>query len=359
MRPSPTSPPLDPDDPLLMAVADRMAEGVVIGGRDGRVRFINRAAEQLLGWDAGEPEARSLSSIPVDAETRARLEAPREAWTREATVLAGGAEIPVRLSAQPIVRGGRPAGTLVLLTDLSAVRAAIAERDRARHNDRAKTRSLHMVAHDLSGPLTVLNGYVSLVADGSLDIEELRPYIPVLATQLNHMQRLVQVLLDTARLEEGRIELRRQPLDLGAFVVDMVARMPPLESGHQILVTTSPVELPVLADATRLDSIMRNVISNALKYSAEGTTVTCTLRRDGDSAVAEVADEGAGIAAEDLDRLFTRFGRVGDVRRNPAGVGLGLFLSRELARLHGGDLSVSSELGAGSTFTLRLPLRKP
>ena len=341
-----------------MAVANQMAEGIVVGGRDGRVRFINRAAEQLLGWDAGEPEVRSLTSIPVDAETRARLAATPEAWTREATVLAGGAEIPVRLSAQPILRGGRPGGTLVLLTDLSAERAAIADRDRARQNDRAKTRSLHMVAHDLSGPLTVLNGYVSLVADGSLEIEELAPYIPVLATQLSHMQRLVQVLLDTARLEEGRIELRRQPLDLGVFVVDMVARMPPAESRQQIVVTQAPTALPVLADPVRLDSIIRNVISNALKYSAEGTTITCTLRRDDSSAVAEVADQGAGIAAEDLDRLFTRFGRVGDMRRNPGGVGLGLFLSRELARLHGGDLSVSSELGAGSTFTIRLPLHE-
>ncbi len=152
-----------------------------------------------------------------------------------------------------------------------------------------------MVAHDRGGPLTILNGYISLVLEGSLRVEQLEPYLPTLTDQLEHMQRLVAVLLDTARLEEGRVELRLEPLDLVEFVEAMARRMRRPETGHQLVVRRETSELPILAEP------------NATTKSA--------------------------------------------------GVGLGLFLSRELARLHGGDLDAASEVGKGSRFTLRLPLR--
>ncbi len=231
------------------------------------------------------------------------------------------------------------------------------QRNNARQNDRAKTRTLYMVAHDLSGPITVLNGYLSLVQDGSLALDQLRPYLPVMANQLEHMQRLLQVLLDTARLDEGRLELNLEPLDLGGFVESIVAGLRPVETLHRLVVDRRQPTLPVLADRVRLESIVRNIISNAIKYSPEGTTVICVARSSASNAVLDVVDEGPGISAANLRRLFTRFGRLGDAAAARAGVGLGLFLSRELARLHGGELTASSKPGKGSTFSLRLPLR--
>jgi signal transduction histidine kinase len=341
----------------LKVLGEAMERSVIIVGPEGGLRHTNRAARTLLGWEGAEDVAtRTLDTIPVASPIRTLLRQDPGPWEEETTIEVRGRMIPVLVAKRPIALGGRQAGSLVLMTDLREVSTAIADRDRARRNDRAKTRSLHMVAHDMSGAVTILNGYVSLVLDGTLPIEQLEPYMPILADQLQHMQRLLNVLLDTARMEEGSLELRLEPLDLARFVEDMVSRIRPPETGHQLVVRREVAELPIMADPIRLDSIVRNVVSNAIKYSPEGTAVTCTLRQD-DGATLEVADEGMGIDDDDLHRLFTRFGRVGDLNANPPGVGLGLFLSRELARLHGGDLEVASEVGKGSRFTLRLPLR--
>lgn len=338
-------------DGLLGDILEALDVAVIVADAQGSARHINTRARRLLGWE--EPGDYSLDLLPLAAPAHSRMARDPGPWEEETTAEAGGRSIPVLVAKRPL-----PGGSLVLITDLRDVSSAIAERDRARQTDRAKTRSLHMVAHDLSGPITVLNGYVSLVMDGSISMEQLEPLIPMLGEQLTHMRRLVNVLLDTARLEEGRLELRLQPLDLVSFVDDVVRQLRPPETGHLLVVRREAEALPVLADPDRLDSIVRNVISNAVKYSPEGTSVTCTLRRDG-GAELEVADEGGGIDSADLDRLFTRFGRLGALNGSPPGVGLGLFLSRELARLHGGDLVAASEVGRGSRFTLRLPLREP
>lgn len=338
-------------------LGEAMDKSVIVAGPEGEVHQTNLKARRLLGWEGQHGvAARSLETIPVPPSTRSRLRRDPGPWEEETTIAARDRTVPAVISKQPILVQGRPTGSLVLITDLNDVSTAIAERDRARRNDRAKTRSLHMVVHDMSGAVTVLNGYISLVQDGSIRIDQLEPYVPVLMDQLQHMQRLLNGLLDTARLEEGALEVRLEPLDLGTFVEDMVGKMRAPETGHQLVVRREAADLPVLADPIRLDSIVRNMLSNAVKYSPEGTVVTCTLRIE-DGAALEVADEGSGINQEDLDRLFTRFGRVGDPASNPPGVGLGLFLSRELARLHGGDLQAASEVGKGSRFTLRLPLR--
>ena len=205
---------------------------MIVAGADGRVRHANRRARALFDWDGPAAMAeRSLSSIPITASLRTRLARDAGPWEDEATVVVRDRTIPVRIAARPIESRGRLPATLVLITDLSDVSTVIAERDLARRNDRAKTRSLHMVAHDMGGPLTILNGYVSLVLDGSIGIQQLEPYLPKLADQLEHMRRLVNVLLDTARLEEGRLELRLEPLDLSRYVEHMVGRMRSPETG--------------------------------------------------------------------------------------------------------------------------------
>jgi signal transduction histidine kinase len=342
----------------LLEIADHLSEAVLVTSPDGLIVFSNRKAEMLAGRQLTGAPGVPLDQVPFDPQTRRHLARKRKPWVAEGTLGTPEVDVVVRVAGWPMLKNGRRGGSLLLVTDLGEVPRAIADRDRALQNDRAKTRSLHMVAHDLSGPLTVLKGYVSLVQDGSIRVEALGPRIPVLAKQLSHMQRLVRVLLDTARLEEGRLEIMPQPMDMGQFVRELVADLHPLESGHQIEILDAGEPLPISADRIRLDSIVRNLVTNALKYSDEASLITCQLRRADSQVFLSVADRGAGIAADDLPRLFRRFGRVGDSAQRLPGVGLGLFLSRELARLHGGDLQATSQPGQGSTFTLTLPLRE-
>ncbi len=345
--------------PLAAALADTLTDGILLTDVESRIRHANPAAIELLGWQAGARGSElDTDAIPLDPETLHRLRTATGGWSADASLSIRGETISLHILFEPIAHDGRRVGSVIVLSERGDVRAALKDRDQARENDRAKTRSLHLVAHDLSGPLTVLKGYVALLEGGDLDLEQFSGYIPILSAQIAQIGRLVQAILDTARLEEGRLELLFADLDLVDFVRQLVAGVALVERRHHFIVSPTLAQLPVRADPIRLDSILRNVIMNAVKYSAEGTRITCALTSDHDTARVHIADEGAGIAPADVEFLFTRFGRVGNLMTNPAGVGIGLFLSRQLARLHGGELSGESEEGRGSVFTLSLPLRR-
>jgi signal transduction histidine kinase len=229
--------------------------------------------------------------------------------------------------------------------------------DRMAQVERVKSEFLRLASHELRGPLSVLSGYLSMVDDGSVPPEGLRRVLPVLITKVGEMNRLVDQMLETARLEDGRLRLEREPADLVSLLREALTVTLPLGApGHDVVVDgDGPV--PVYVDSGRIVTVLANLVGNAVKYSPGGGEVRCAVAVDGDGeALVRITDEGIGIAAADLPRLFTRFGRV-VTRENShiAGTGLGLYLSRELARMHGGDITVVSEPGRGSVFTLRLP----
>jgi signal transduction histidine kinase len=179
----------------------------------------------------------------------------------------------------------------------------------------------------------------------------------VLVDKADQMNRLVEQMLEASRLEEGRLELKLEETDLREIVSAAIEETRPLaDAAHPVKLETPPDTVPVRIDRQRVQSIVSNLISNALKYSPRGGKIDLCVSRDGRARV-EVRDQGVGISIQDLPQLFTRFGRITTPEtRNVPGTGLGLYLSRELARLHGGDLTVESQPGAGSTFTLDLPL---
>lgn len=236
-------------------------------------------------------------------------------------------------------------------------RASLTERLSAL--ERTKTEFLNLASHELRAPLTVIRGYLSMLREGTMGPlpTELDQIMPVLVEKADQMNRLVEQMLEASRLEEGRLELRLEAADLRELVREAIEETRPLtDAAHAVRLETPPVSVPVRVDRQRVTSIVTNLISNAIKYSPQGGQVDLCVFRDGRARV-EVRDVGVGISTQDLAQLFTRFGRITTPEtRNVPGTGLGLYLSRELARLHGGDLTVQSEAGAGSTFTLDLPL---
>lgn len=226
--------------------------------------------------------------------------------------------------------------------------------------DDAKSEFLRLASHELRAPLTVIGGYVSLLAEGALG--ETTPSAGKALVEVNskvrEMSRLIDELLDVARIEDSSLFLKRAPVDVRELVAQAASIAVPL--GEERAVDLSMPEVPVLVnvDADRVRTIVTNLMRNALKYSPGGQPVRTTVET-GDRVLVRVADSGIGIAEEDLPRLFTRFGRLvrGEDAQIP-GTGLGLYLSRELARLHGGEIAVESTPGKGSTFTLELPLEE-
>jgi signal transduction histidine kinase len=227
--------------------------------------------------------------------------------------------------------------------------------------EKNKTQFLNLASHELRGPMTVVRGYVSMLEGGLLgDLNERgRKALPVISAKVMEMNALIEQMIEAARLEDGALMLRPAEIDLRKVVSEAVdAARPLVDDRHEISLKAPDRPVPVRVDAERVKTIVSNLISNAIKYSPSGGAVDCELTARGGIARVAVTDSGVGIAKDDLPILFTRFGRVSTPHTDHLpGTGLGLYLGRQLARLQGGEITVDSAPGKGSTFTLHLPLR--
>jgi len=208
------------------------------------------------------------------------------------------------------------------------------------------------VSHEMRTPLTTIRGNVDLMRRFGYDEEA----IAAIDGEARRMSRLVEDLLLLAKADAGRLPLERQLVELDSIVVEVFNQARVLSD--TVTVALGPVEpARVIGDSDRIKQLLLNLISNGLKYTPEGGTVTLGLQRDGEWVDVNVTDTGVGIPAEDLPHIFDRFYRVDKARsRAQGGTGLGLSIAKWLAEAHGGQITVTSEPGSGSTFTIRLPL---
>ncbi len=238
--------------------------------------------------------------------------------------------------------------------------------DRARVTERlaalekTKSQFLNLASHELRSPLGVINGYLSMLEQGSLGQlgEPGLRAVEVLKAKTAELNLLVAQMLDSARLEDGRLALKRDRVDLRDVAGEAMQVVRPLAGpSHVLTLETPPDPVTVLGDADRIKTIISNLLENAIKYSPNGGRIQSVVSAADRLATLRVVDDGVGIAREDLPRLFNRFERIEHRETSHVGgTGLGLYLSRELARQHGGDIQVESRPPSGSTFTLTLPL---
>lgn len=226
---------------------------------------------------------------------------------------------------------------LVLLREVTRERQAL----------QAKDELLALVGHELRTPLTSIKGYGQLMARQLATVQD----------QVQRLDHLISDVLDTARAEAGRLTVRREPLSL-SDVVKAAAERFQAANPERVLVVTVRAEALVEGDAERLGQVIDNLLSNAVKYSPGQTPVRVDSSLDGDSVRLSVVDQGRGIAPEHLPRLFDRFYRVsGGDGSDPAGLGLGRSIVRDLVEAHRGRVEVASRgPGTGSTFTIVLPV---
>jgi signal transduction histidine kinase len=229
--------------------------------------------------------------------------------------------------------------------------------------ERNKTQFLNLASHELRGPLTVVRGYVSMLEGGLLgDLNDRgRKAVPVISTKVLEMNALIEQMIEAARLEDGDLMLKPEEADLREIVEAAVnAARSLIDETHQILLKSPDRAVRVRVDPQRVKTIVANLISNAIKYSPAGGPIEVDLVNRSGIARVSVTDMGVGIAKDDLPILFTRFGRVSTSQTvHLPGTGLGLYLGRQLARLHGGEITVDSVPERGSTFTLHLPVSEP
>jgi signal transduction histidine kinase len=301
------------------------------------------ADAMAVAWRAGSMRLGMLAALEP---TKPGGFSDEDAWTLQLAAFAAGLVWQIKASEQRIRTLG----------DAEAHRL-LEHIERTRLMEKMRSDFLKLASHELRGPIAVVRGYFSMMADHSLDAEALERAMPVIESRLDDMNALVNEMLETARLDEGVTRLERQPQSLRAIVAAATSAIQPqLTDGHRLDVRLPGAAVLVNVDSGRIETIMRNLLDNAVKFSPHGGEIHCHTTASNGVARIAVIDHGLGIPPEQIDRLFTRFSRlVTPENSHISGTGLGLYLSRELARLHGGDITVSSTPGGGASFVLTLP----
>jgi signal transduction histidine kinase len=257
--------------------------------------------------------------------------------------------------AAPVFEGGELSGHVILLIDVTNERHALTEAERA---IALRDRFISIASHELRTPLTSIKGVAQLLlrlSDANLLTEDaLARQLATIDGQADRLRRLIEELLDVSRIQAGRLELRREAADLAALVRNTVETLPE-ESRERVHVTAEP-SVPGHWDTLRIEQVIMNLLDNALKYSPADSHVQVRVATSGATAVLAVSDRGIGIPQEEQQGLLQPFARASNAAlRNDSGLGLGLYITRQIIERHGGTLDIASTEGQGSTFTVRLP----
>ena len=247
----------------------------------------------------------------------------------------------------------------------SQLEAMVEERtQQLREANSAKSRFLANMSHELRTPLNAIIGFSELLTDagdGQFDAPTRKRFLDQILTSGRHLLALINDILDLSKVESGQLELHLQPTSVAETIEQVTRTVEPLVAKKQItLVLEAAAAGDIVADAGKLKQMLLNLVSNAIKFTPDGGTITITTAREADRVEISVADTGIGIAESDRHLIFREFQQIdqGPGRRQE-GTGLGLALTKRLALLHGGDVSFSSKLHEGSIFTISLPIRRP
>jgi signal transduction histidine kinase len=307
-------------------------------------------ADQVAARAAASPQAGEVRSPPRGSPT---LVIPLEMQEGTgAMVVVAGVFTPL-FGDDEVIRLRQYAGSITASLDRVALSARIQDLERA------KTEFMNIASHELRGPMTVIKGYLTMLEGGSLGAlaPKAMAILPLLIAKADEVNSMVEQMLEAARLEEGRFGLRKERGDIVELTELAIDSVRPMLAKHELAFKLPPAPIIAAVDAERFQIVVRNLITNAIKYSAAEKPITVVVDGNGKTARVMVVDQGIGIAPEDQAMLFTKFGRIHrESTMHVAGSGLGLWLSREIARMHDGDITVDSTQGEGSTFTFEVPI---
>lgn len=350
-------------------VEDATDYSFIVIDADGTIATWNRGAEALFGFTPDEIIGRHISTIFTIDDVRDGV--PQQEME---TAVAEGKAIDsrwhvrndgTRFFADGITRSftdsdGKLLGFVKIARDATPLKHAEEERQRlllrAQELSRDKDHFFAAVSHELRTPLTAINGWLGLMGNDVTNTDLVRDGLDSVQQATRTLSKLVDDLLDSVRTRTGKMRVVTEPVDFGKIVQDAIQAFRISFSAKQIDVRQSIAEnVTVLGDATRLQQVIWNLVSNAINHTPAGGTLEISLRTEDEMAVVDVRDSGAGIDPEFLPFIFEPFRqkRSGNV----GGLGLGLAIARSLIELHGGTISAASEgTGRGATFTVRCPL---
>jgi len=332
------------DRTRLATILDNMTDGVIMVDTEGNVSLANKAAEKLFSIKEAknEPLIEAVRDHEVDELLRLCLRtAQTQATQYESSVSKGY----LRVVAIPIAH----TGVLLLFQDLTELRSLQTTRRELIGN----------ISHEFRTPLAGIKAMVETLTGGAMDDKvAAKDFLTRIDSEVDQLTQLVEELTELSRIETGKAELKKEPIDLNKLVEEVIAQLSPQAERQQLSISREfATNLPsVLADKDRVRQVVTNLVHNAIKFTPGGGRITITSRAPEGSVVVHIADTGIGIPEEDLPRVFERFYK-GDKARAGGGTGMGLAIAKHVIQAHGGTVWVQSEEGKGSTFAFSLPLK--
>ena len=339
----------------LDSVLRHMSDGVIATDRRGRIVIMNTAALDILNLKSEKVIGIPLLSIlPLDEKVTFRelLETQQE---RLIHLEEDGEDSIVQCEFSVIQReSGFISGLVCVLTDVTEQQKI----------DRERRNFVSNVSHELRTPLTSIKSYTEALVDGAWENKEIAPgFLKVIETETDRMMRMITDLLNLSRMDQNRLGLEKEFINMNELVVHIVSRFemvlqsePYREKNYRILTDITQRDLWVELDQDKITQVLDNIINNAIKYSPDGGRIIVRLMETHTDIIVSVSDEGLGIARKDIPHLFDRFYRVDKARsRAMGGSGLGLAIAQEVVQLHGGKIWVNSIENKGSTFFVSLP----
>ncbi|HEV2122142.1 MAG TPA: ATP-binding protein, partial [Chloroflexota bacterium] len=345
---------------------------------------INPAFERVTGYTLDEikdrpahytvhykyPDGRPypMEECPIDSAYPIMQPVP---YGEEVFVRKDGTVFPVAFAVAPLERDGQNVGAVVEFRDITQQKEAEEERERllaleqqarimAEAASRLRDEFLTVAAHELKTPMTSLRGYAQvtlrrLEREGTLTPERVRTTLKAIDQQTLRLARLVEQLLDVSRIASGRLALQRQHIDVVGLVRAEMDGAQARTDQHTLVLSVSDQPLLAWVDPLRLEQVLANLLDNAIKYSPEGGLIEVAVSRQDERVQIAVRDRGLGIPAEQRAHIFDRFYQA-HADQHRSGLGLGLFIAKQIVDLHGGTITAAFPEGGGSRFTVSLPL---
>ena len=349
---------------LFEATMNGMREGLLVVDKDMRVVASNTAAHLLFNLSRGKLDAQRLTELTRNpAIYSAFLDALKGTERSGVKVETHGPDrLVFDLRVVPLAgaNGRGAAGALGVFIDVTRIERL----------EQVRQEFLSNVSHELRTPLTAILAFIETLEAGAIDDQEAtQRFLAIIRRNATRMQDLIDDILELSAIEAGNVQVRSESIELHPIVNDVISSLANKASTEGIVVSNLVAsEAVVYADARRLEQMLTNLLDNAIKFNRKNGTVKISYESDtevnvnprspvlGQRSRIIVADSGEGIPAQHLERLFERFYRVDRARsREQGGIGLGLAIVKHLARAHAGEVTVTSELGKGSSFTIELP----
>ncbi len=344
------------------SILSSIGEGIISVNRKKEIIQVNEAAEELLGSHQSHLLGKRLSHVigindergkriplykrPVTVAIRTKKSITSNDYF---AVLKNGRTIPVKITASPVIVSGKVEGATMLFRDIT----------REKEAEKIKDDFISIASHELRTPLTSMKMFNQLLKRNLGADKETQTYhfASRMEEQINKVSRLINNFLDVSRISSGKLELHKKLFDMYVLLNDAISQLQQTVE-HQ-LILQGEKHAKVYADADRIEQVVINLLTNAIKYSPKAKKVIITLSSNKDFVKMSVKDFGVGIKPEYQQKVFERFYRVKEATSSHmAGFGIGLYLSAEIIRAHGGKIGVESTLGKGAEFFFEIPRRK-